>query len=235
MKEEKEIFERVFDDYTMKTLVVLRRKKKFDSLEFPISTGKEADVYRASASFDEKESYVAVKIYRIETSNFKAMQDYLIGDPRFEHVKKTKRGVISAWCQKEYRNLSDALKAGVRAPKPIASMNNVLIMEFIGEEGNPAPMLKNVEVEDAEKLIKTLTGYVKKLWKSGLVHGDLSEFNVLMKRGNPFLIDWAQAMSTKHPIALELLQRDLKNIKRIARKRGVDFDYEEVLSSIVRR
>jgi len=234
MKKDNEIFERVFDNYTMKTLILLRRKKKFDSLEFPISTGKEADVYRATTTIKGKEGFVAIKIYRIETSNFKAMQNYLIGDPRFENVKKTKRGVINAWCQKEYKNLIEATKAKVRVPKPLGSLNNVLIMEFIGENGSPAQMLKKTKIKKPEKLIKTLSEDVKRLWKKRLVHGDLSEFNILIdKNEEPVLIDWGQAMSTKHPIALELLKRDLLNLKKIAEKHGVDFDYEKMLSSIV--
>jgi len=235
-REEFKIYQRVFDNYTINTLLALKRKKYFDTLDYPISTGKEADVYRATGTIEGKKTYLAVKIYRIETSNFKAMLDYLIGDPLFEGVKKTKRGIISTWCKKEFKNLTEAFKVKVKVPEPIKAMNNVLIMKLVGDrKGNPSPLLKDLKTADYDKIIPTVTKYIKVLWtKAKIVHGDINEFNILMKNNTPYLIDMAQAMSIKHPMALELLQRDLRNLKKIAVKHGVEFDYEKVLRSLIR-
>ncbi|MEM0372382.1 MAG: RIO1 family regulatory kinase/ATPase [archaeon] len=226
------IYQGIFDEGTLKTLAMLARKRFFDSIDFPVSTGKEADVYRASKGPE----FLAVKIYRIETSNFKAMQNYLTGDRRFGRVKASKRGIVEAWCQKEYRNLREALDAGVNVPYPIHAEKNILIMSFLGDaHGAPFPLLKSVRVKNPSKLIKTLASFVKKMWKHGLVHGDLNEFNVMMDGEKPLLIDIGQAMSTSHPIALELLERDLASIAKLAKKYNVAFDSEKELKSIVKR
>ncbi|NYZ80038.1 serine protein kinase RIO [Candidatus Micrarchaeota archaeon] len=225
------IYQGIFDGGTMRTLTELARKRFFDSIDFPISTGKEADVYRASKGPE----FLAVKVYRVETSNFKAMQNYLIGDKRFGRVKSSKRGIVEAWCQKEFRNLSDAMDAGVNVPYPIKAEKNVLLMGFLGErDGSPFPMLKSVRPKNPAKLIKTVLSFVKKLWKHGLVHGDLNEFNIMMDGEKPILIDIGQAMSTSHPMALELLERDLLNVSKLARRYNVPFDYEKELRSLVK-
>jgi len=225
------IYQRVFDKYTFKTLAKMVDKKYFTTLDFPISTGKEADVYRVTT----KTGFAAVKIYRIETSNFKAMQNYLIGDPRFTRIKKSKRGIIEAWCQKEFRNLQDALKIGVKVPKPIAFEKNVLIMEFLGtKEGSPYPLLKKVSPKNPEKLIKTLLLYIKKMWKANLVHGDLNEYNIVMKNQTPIIIDIGQAMSTKHPYAPELLKRDLNQINKLSKKYKVKIDTKKIYDKLIK-
>jgi RIO kinase 1 len=226
------IYQGVFDEATLHCLAVLAGKGYFESLEFPISTGKEADVYRATT---KDGGFVAIKIYRVETSAFRTMWRYLLGDPRFHHIKKNRRAIVYAWCQKEFRNLSDASAAGVRVPKPIKFMRNVLIMEFIGEGGQYAPLLKAKPPADPKRLVRTLAGYVARMWqKAGIVHGDLSEFNVLMHGEEPVLIDVGQALSIKHPMAAELLRRDLQNIARLGRRWRVGFDWEKEEKRLVK-
>ncbi len=237
MKESRKIFQRVFDNYTFKSLIKLIDKKHFTTLDFPISTGKEADVYKATKiSKDGSKKPVAVKIYRIETSNFKKMQDYLIGDPRFERIKKTKRGIVEAWCQKEFRNLKDAYEAGLKVPKPIAFEKNILVMEFIGKkDGTPYPLLKETQVKNPERLIKELTNFVEKLWmKARIVHGDLNEFNTIMKNQTPYIIDIGQAMSIKHPYAPELLKRDLNQINKLSKKYGIKIDISKIYEKLMK-
>ena len=100
-----------------------------------ISTGKEANVFKG---IDKDDKFVAVKIYRVTTSDFKKMQNYIQGDPRFKVNTTNKRQIIHAWVNKEFRNLKRASESGVRVPQPIVAKNNVLVMEFIGDEqGNP--------------------------------------------------------------------------------------------------
>jgi len=214
-EEDRKIESGVFDEYTKKTIYKLQNKGYFDTLDFPISTGKEADVYRGTTR-DEK--HVAVKIYRIETSNFKDMKKYLSFDPRFDEIKNNKRGIVKQWCKKEYKNLRDANEAGVRCPKPIKAIKNVLVMEYIGkEDGSPAPLLKDVEVEKPKKVIKKIEEHIDTLYdEAELVHSDLSEFNILIQNQEPVIIDMGQAVSTKHPQAEEFLERDKKNLEKIS-------------------
>lgn len=225
------IYQGVFDDYTFRTLAELAGKGYFNTLDYPISTGKEADVYRATK---KDKSYVAVKIYRVETSNFRNMYDYLAGDIRFAHIKKNKRSIIKTWCQKEYRNLRDMHEANIGVPKPLKFLNNVLIMEFLGEDGMPATLLVKHKPKQPKKLILTLTRYIREMYKNAnLVHGDFSEFNIMMIHERPYLIDVSQALRTEHVTAKELLKRDIHNLARLAKRYKVDFDAEKVYDSVV--
>src|SRR5665647_1201862 len=108
--------EEVFDELTLKVLYRLASSGLIQALGGVISTGKEANVVHALGP-DKRE--LAIKVYRIKTSDFKAMQDYILGDHRFAHVKKTKKDVVFAWTKKEFRNLTRASNVGVRVPEPV--------------------------------------------------------------------------------------------------------------------
>ncbi len=209
----------IFDEYTKKNVYNLQSKGYFDTLDYPVSTGKEADVFRGTTSNGE---FVAVKIYRVETTRFKKMIDYLMYDPRFTGIKETKRGIVEAWCKKEFRNLRDAEEVGVACPKPIKAFKNVLLMDFVGDgKGNACPKMKDVlkKLENPEEVIEKVKRYIDLLYKEAeLVHSDLSEYNILIKEEEPILIDMGQAISVKHPMAKEFLERDMRNIDRLSRK-----------------
>ncbi|HDQ16024.1 MAG TPA: serine protein kinase RIO, partial [Bacteroidetes bacterium] len=131
----------VFDKSTLFTLEKLISDHVIDIIDFPISTGKEGNVFRAVTP---KKKLVAVKIFRTSTSTFKHITEYIFGDPRFKSFHKTRRDIVYVWTKKEFRNLELLEKIGVRAPKPITFTNNVLLMTYIGEKRKPAPMLKDV-------------------------------------------------------------------------------------------
>lgn len=231
-RDQLKVYGGVFDDRTIKTLTSLASKNLFNTLDHPISTGKEADVFRATTRDGE---HRALKIYRVETSSFRNMERYIQGDPRFEHYKHTKRGIVNVWCQKEFRNLTIACNAGVRVPKPYRAMENVLVMEFIGTKGTAAPLLKDVGTEDWDSVIKEISNFIKLLYKKGrIVHADISEFNVMMLNNKPVLIDIGQAVSVKHPHAQEFLRRDLHNLETLARKHGVKFDAKKVFEDCLK-
>lgn len=207
----------VFDTRTLMNLYALASKGVIDALGGEISTGKEANLFYAIREGQN----LAIKIYRITTSNFKAMQDYLHGDPRFGNIKGTKRAVISAWTRKEFRNLKRAEEAGVRVPHPFATRDNILIMELIGERDNPAPQLRNVDLEldEARRIFNKLSDYISLLYnKADLVHADFSEFNVLYN-GEPVVIDMGQSVTLEHPMASKFLARDVTNVARYFEKK----------------
>jgi RIO kinase 1 len=113
-------------------------------------------------------------------------------------------------------------KAKVRVPEPIKFHQNLLLMEYIGTEQMPAPMLRNVLLDDPEKTYKTILKYIKLAYqKAELVHGDLSEYNVLMEEAGPVIIDVGQALTVDHPNAGEYLKRDIENINRYFRSLDV--------------
>ncbi len=208
----------VFDRRALMNLYALASKGVIDALGGPISTGKEANIFYAVG----KEGDLAVKIYRIATSNFKAMQNYLLGDPRFGKIKGTKRAIITAWTGKEFRNLRRAEEAGVQVPHPITTRENILIMKLVGESDVPAPMLKDrrLDLAEAERVFEVIAGYVALLYnKADLVHADLSEFNILYDQGEPVIIDMGQSVTTEHPMAQTFLERDVSNLTRYFKKR----------------
>ena len=234
MSEADKIETGVFDRKTMMLLYGFLNKGIISSVDYPISTGKEADVFRATTGpkFEKQGAYTAVKIFRIETANFIHMQDYLFNDPRFQHVRRNKRRIIDAWCQKEFKNLLLCKEAKVPAPMPFVFEKNVLLMEFIGEEGVPDSTLKQIGSEAPEKDCDTLLGYIRKLYRKGLVHSDLSEFNILMHGypdAVPYLIDVGQGVLLGHPMADEFLRRDIMNVLRYFKGYGVKRDADEIL------
>ena len=107
-------------------------------------------------------------------------------------------------------------------PKPIAVKSNVLVMEFIGKNGVNAPSLKEQAPSDSEKVYEVLLTYLERLYrKAELVHGDLSEYNIMMWKGKPVIFDIAQAVPTSHPMAGFFLRRDLVNVNRFFSRLGV--------------
>ena len=221
--EDLKAIEGVFDTFTLKTLYHLANKGYIDALGGVISTGKEANIYHAFGRDREQEREIAIKVYRISTSNFRAMQSYLIGDPRFKNVRHEKRSIVFAWTKKEMRNLKKAHAAGVRVPEPFVERNNVLLMEFIGEDEIPAPQLREVSLtpDQARKAFDTTVEYVRRLYHANLVHADLSEFNILMDGEEVVFIDMGQSVTLDHPNAMEFLMRDIHNVTRFFRKKGV--------------
>jgi RIO kinase 1 len=220
----------VFDTRTLMNLYALASKGVIDALGGEISTGKEANLFYAI----HEDQDLAVKIYRITTSNFKAMQDYLHGDPRFGNIKGTKRAVISAWTRKEFRNLKRAEEVGVRVPHPITTRDNILIMELIGNRDSPAPQLRNVDLgpDEAKGVFDKLSEYISLLYnKADLVHSDFSEFNVLCS-GEPVVIDMGQSVTLEHPMASKFLARDVANIARYFEKKYGIGSEEEIWSKV---
>lgn len=218
------VSENVFDEVTLIALYKLVHKKWLTAIGGSISTGKEANVFLG----DRGDEAVAIKIYRIQSANFTTMSSYITGDRRFSHVKKSKKELIFAWTKKEFSNLVRAREAGLPVPEPLVWDRNILIMSFLGEGPRPYPQLRNVELDQPERAYKSIIGMIETLYtKAELVHGDLSEFNILYQ-DHPYLIDMGQSVTRDHPRALQFLMRDIHNINRFFKKRGcvVKSEYE---------
>jgi len=197
----------VFDEHTVLVLYRLLNKTKI-RVESLVKEGKESVIL---SGLTPEKKWVAIKVYRTEGCEFKKMWKYLIGDPRFKGLKKKKRTIVNLWCKREFKNLKIAVKAGVNCPEPITSRENILIMGFIGENGIPAPRLIDVIIEDARPIYKEVIKDLKKLTKSGIVHGDLSAYNILLW-DKPYFIDFSHGTIVDNEMAMELLKRDVKNI-----------------------
>ena len=218
--DERQTEEQVFDRKTLMVLYEFMTGGVIDTVHYPISTGKEGNVFYAEDSDGEP---LALKIFRTSTSTFKRISRYIEGDPRFRGVKGNHTKMIYVWTQKEFKNLQRYYEAGIPVPEPIAYDMNCLIEEFIGDENGPAPQLKDVPLEDPTETYDEVVSFIIDGWRDAhLVHGDLSEYNILMSDEGPIMIDCGQAMTRDYPGAKELLDRDILNVNRFFKGRGAD-------------
>lgn len=228
--DDRKTYAEVFDKRNLLRIYKLFSDGVIDMIDFPISTGKEGNVFRAMTSDGE---LLAVKIYRTSTATFRDMAKYIQGDPRFKGVTGNRQKLIMTWSSKEYRNLQRFVNAKVRVPRPVARHDNIIVMEYIGTEASPAPMMKSVALDDPEHVASVLLEYVRRGYQdAALVHGDLSEYNVLMDGDDPVIIDVGQSVLTKHPLAEDMLVRDVTNMARFFRKYGLSIDVEQQLREI---
>jgi RIO kinase 1 len=220
MTKERATVEEVFDQTTRMIVFDMLNSGIFYELNGVVSSGKEARVYWGTT---KEGGDLAVKIYLTSSAEFKkGMLKYIEGDPRFKNVKRDTRSLIAVWAQKEFRNLKEATNAKVRVPKPIAVKSNIVVMEFIGKEGESAPSLKEQLPNNPEKVYKILVTYLKRLYqKARLVHGDLSEYNIMMWKDKPVVFDMSQSVSVEHPMSDFMLIRDLTNVNRFFSKLNV--------------
>tara|TARA_Y100000310_G_C20676239_1_gene813236 strand:+ start:1064 stop:1750 length:687 start_codon:yes stop_codon:yes gene_type:complete len=215
-------YENVFDESTLRGLFKLSSQGYFDEIESPISTGKESNVFTVTHG----EGRRVVKIYRT-AANFKQMYEYMKPDPRFAHVKGTKLSVIYAWAKKEFRNLHRARDRGVTVPTPIAVYKNILVLEHIDGE-----QLRNDPPSDPKAFYEKLISEMIALHKAGLVHTDVSEYNVLNFDEKPILIDFSHAVDLRYPNVQRHLKRDVRNVVKYFQKLGVELDEEAEFKKI---
>lgn len=209
-------YKNVFDSFTEQNLIKLQGQGHFDELLSPITLGKEANVFTASKG-DEK---IIVKIYRTMNCNFNKMHEYLISDERYHDIKNHKRKIIFAWVQREFANLHLA-REHIRVPTPYTYKDSIIIMDLIGQDGVPAPMLKDKPPKNPQKFYDTCIENMERMKAGGLVHGDLSAFNILNDNEVPVFIDFSQATTTKSPGSQALYDRDLVNLNTFFEKHGV--------------
>ena len=209
--EDKETLEEVFDGRTLTTVMHLLNRRRLRELQGAVKSGKESRIYRG---IDMKGGDVAVKIYLTSSAIFRQGRlKYIRGDPRFKDIPHDTRSLIDQWASKEFKNLQLAKEAGLVVPTPIYMEKNVLLMEFIGKNGVPAPHLREVPLQAASSWYDKIVEMLQDLYnKAKLVHGDLSEYNILVPDGYPMLIDFAQAVTIEHPEAREFLKRDIENL-----------------------
>ncbi len=204
----------------------------------PIKTGKEAVVYCCAAHPTLERELVAAKVYRpFETRSFKRDAVYQQGRERGSRPdarvlkalgKKTRRGRLhkfSAWIAHEERTLRILHDVGADVPEPIERVGPVVLMEYLGDAEDPAPMLTNVVLEEDEagQLYDQVLRNVDLFLKHHRVHADLSAFNLLYWNGRAVVIDFPQAVDPRYnDDAFDLLIRDLRNLNGFFEEHGVD-------------
>lgn len=220
--------ENVFDQFTIRNIFVLSSKDFFEEGTLsPVSIGKEANIFSAQRG-DER---IIIKIYRLETADFKKMYDYIKPDPRYVNLAKKHRDIVFAWSQREYRNLLAARQAMVKAPLPIAFMKNILVMSMVGDE-EPSQKMKDAIPEKPREFLDGIIENIRRFYKAGYVHGDLSKFNILNYNEQPVLIDFSQASPLRAPHAEYMLKRDVHNVCEFFRKLDIKCDEEKLIKKI---
>uniref|UniRef100_A0AC34R493 Serine/threonine-protein kinase RIO1 n=2 Tax=Panagrolaimus sp. JU765 TaxID=591449 RepID=A0AC34R493_9BILA len=216
--------EQVLDPRTRLVLFRLLQRRILDSVEGCISTGKEANVYHA---INKDGGSWAVKIYKTSILTFKDRDRYVTGEFRYRngYCRRNPRKMVATWAEKEMRNLVRMHQAGIRVPKPHILKSHVLVMEFLGKDGWPAPLLKNADISEnglAEALYLDCVQMVRDMYrKCRLVHADLSEFNMIVHEGLLYIIDVSQSVEHDHPNSLLFLRSDIANVSKFFKDNGV--------------
>ena len=193
-----------------------------------IGSGKEADVY---ACADDR-MLLAVKVYRLYRTSHRG------GRP----VKQESMGHRAAH---ELEMLTSAWRGGARVPEPGRRVENMFSMEYLGSPDGPAPRLNTVTPEEPDRMMAAVLEQVRKLADAGVVHTDLSPFNLLVRGGVPWVIDLGQAVRVDRlgaspwvrlAEAGEALSRGLRTFDRYFRRYGlrvpVDDTVAEILASL---
>ncbi|XP_058764845.1 uncharacterized protein LOC131638312 [Vicia villosa] len=234
-KADRATVEQAIDPRTRMVLFKMMNRGVFQDMNGCISTGKEANVYHATKSNGDE---LAIKIYKTSILAFKDRDRYVKGDRRFikGYCRSNPRKMVQTWAEKEMRNLFRLKAEGIRCPTPHILRLHILIMEFIGKDGWAAPRLKDADLS----LDKLREGYVEIIvamrtlyQKCKLVHGDLSEYNILYYEGHLYIIDVSQSVDLDHPLANDFLREDCTHVSDFFKKHGVGvMTVEELLNFV---
>jgi len=209
-----------FDAYDLLALSDLVAKGALKAIGSRIGVGKESVVYQAFG-----EMPLALKFHRQGRTSFKHVR-------RLRHSLPDKSGVpwiyaASLAARQEHR-IMEKLWPEVSIPRPFGVSRHVLAMEFVS--GSP---LHRISLSDPKEELDLILAEVARALRLGIIHADLSEFNIMMADSGPKIIDWPQAVEVTHPHARELLKRDLANVLRFfERKYRIDLPLEKALERI---
>jgi RIO kinase 1 len=220
-----------------------------------VKGGKEANVYRCEAHQHTGESLLAVKVYRPRQfrnmSNNKMYRDgRAILTPDGRPVKETDHRMMRAigkktafgqqvsdtsWLMHEFNTLAKLHALGAAVPKPFAANENALLMSYYGDEQRAAPALNGVRLErdEAQPLFEEVMRNIELMLAEGLVHGDLSAYNILYWEGKVILIDFPQITHVAtNRNAHEIFRRDVARVCGYFAAQGVRVDPERLADEL---
>ncbi|MCS7107709.1 MAG: hypothetical protein NZ902_06380 [Acidilobaceae archaeon] len=204
----------------------LKRRGYIARLGERIGAGKEGDVFLVELPEGE---LGVLKLHRGGVRRFRKMRRYrgyaaeLRGD-------RLKLAVLT--CRREHWALEQLSKRGALVPRPIARSRHALLQEYI--EGVELYKLREAGEQEARELLLTALGTVRKAYlEVAIVHGDLSEYNVLASNGRSYVIDWPQYLRVGEPGAEEALRGDVERLVRFfSRRFSLDVKAEDALSYV---
>ncbi len=212
-----------------------------------VKGGKEASVYRCKAHESTGKDLVAVKVYRPRMfRNLRNDKMYREGrqvltesgrpvDARDVRTiraigKKSAYGqqvAHTSWLMHEYNAMQDLYSAGADVPEPIGAGENAIVMEYLGDDVLPAPPLHTVQlhVDEVKPLFDSTLRNMLLMLKQGMIHGDLSEYNILYWQGNITFIDFPQVVEVEtNPHAEKILKRDIERVCQYFNQFGLGVD-----------
>ena len=232
--------------YSFKTsdLEELLVKGIIDELICQIKSGKEASVYLGKADGE----FLAVKIYTdLRVRSFRKDDIYrqgrFIGDARMEKAidQGSERGLDAhqlLWVSEEFRQMNFLYNAGIPVPRPIAISGLTILMEFIGNDGEAADRLSDIQLEkdEAEDAFRQSLRILESIISTGRIHGDYSAFNILWHEGRAIVIDFPQIVNINSNVAAkELLLRDVVSLCKSFKRHKIQTDPEKIFNRLVRK
>jgi RIO kinase 2 len=190
----------------------------------PLGVGKESNVYDSLTAEGRR---VAVKLHRLGRTSFRQTRrkrGYFTERRRINWLHQSKLAA-----KKEFKALKLVYSAGVDAPEPVSQNRHIIVMEMI----DGTELFRYREFLNPERILKRILLNVRKAYlKAGIIHGDLSEYNIMLQPNLQIhIIDWPQYVDQNHPNAEQLLKRDIKNIlKFFEHKQPVKTTFEEVFA-----
>lgn len=216
-----------------------------------VKSGKEATIFCCEAHPDTGHRLLAAKVYRpYDVRSFKNDAVYQRGRQRSGRADmRTLRALESKsrsgrnakflqWVGHEAKTLKLLSRAGADVPQPIAQIGPAILMTYIGDEQNPAPMLYGLsfDLQEATVLFDRLIGNIKLFLQHHRIHGDLSPYNILYWDGNPVIIDFPQSVDPRfNETAEQLLARDVQYVTEFVAAFGVERNPEPISSDLWRR
>jgi RIO kinase 2 len=209
--------------YDLLALHALVEKNIINQLGPLIGKGKESDVY---SGMDDHQNIYALKFYRMGRASFRNIRKYrdLVGER--SHLSWLYVNRLAA--KKEFDALTRIYNLRLNTPKPISLNRHIIVMSYL--RGKELAYFK--KIKNPSKIFNKIIKQIKIIYqKIGMIHGDLSEFNIVLDgKGTILIIDWLQWIPWDHPNANSLLERDITNICRYFKKKyNVESSVEEIL------
>lgn len=211
----------VFNGYDSLALHTLTRRGTIQAFGSQIGVGKESEVYEAMGL-----GVVVLKFHRVGQRSFQSARTKRGYMPESGHCPWLFASSASA--KREYEALQ-ILHPAVSVPLPIDQNRHVVAMSFI-----PGVNLVRAVLEEPQEILDDILGNIREAYKLGVVHGDLSEFNVMVDEERCWLIDWPQWVEISHPNAAEILRRDVENVLQyFRRKYDLHYPTEEAVARVM--
>jgi RIO kinase 1 len=222
-----------------------REDRWFTDVLYRAAGGKEATVYCCRAHPSTGLDLIAAKVFRPRM--FRAMRNdhlykmgrgFLDADGKYVRDSRSARALrkktrfgrrldSASWCHHEVKTLRTLHAAGADVPRLLASSENAILMEFVGDERGPAPTLQTVRLPrgEAHRLFRRMIRNVEIMLAERCVHADLSAYNVLHRYPDVRVIDFPQTVDAdRHPAAFELFARDVDRLCRYFVRQGVNVE-----------